>query len=44
MKRITIVLLAALSLSVLSGCNTVAGIGKDMQKAGEKVEGAADRK
>jgi predicted small secreted protein len=26
---------------MLSGCNTVAGAGKDVQKAGEKVEDAA---
>ncbi len=25
----------------LSGCNTVAGIGKDVQRAGEAVQGAA---
>lgn len=32
--------LAALSLA-LSGCNTMAGAGKDIQRAGDKIEGAA---
>ena len=25
---------------ILTGCNTIAGMGKDMQKAGQAVEGA----
>ncbi|CAN5745056.1 hypothetical protein BH11PSE12_BH11PSE12_07320 [soil metagenome] len=29
-----------LCLMVLAGCNTVQGIGKDVKKAGEVVEGA----
>ncbi|MFT4257189.1 MAG: entericidin A/B family lipoprotein [Pseudoxanthomonas sp.] len=42
MKRafaLIVILLAASAL--LAGCNTVAGVGKDVQKAGEKVEDAA---
>ena len=32
----------ALALALaLSGCNTVKGVGQDIQKAGEKIEGAA---
>lgn len=43
MKRIlSSVLLAALALSVV-GCNTVKGVGQDVQKAGEKIEGAAKK-
>ncbi|WMJ71342.1 entericidin A/B family lipoprotein [Stenotrophomonas sp. 24(2023)] len=43
MKRIIPVLLLALfSAGVLSGCNTVAGAGKDVQRAGQAVEGAAN--
>ena len=39
MKRVLMLaLLAVFSVGVLGGCNTVAGAGKDMQKAGEKVE------
>ena len=38
-KRIaSLLLLAAFSMSALTACNTVAGAGKDVQKAGEKVE------
>ncbi len=28
---------------VLSGCNTIEGAGKDIEKAGQKIEEAADR-
>ena len=42
MKRvIALMLLSMFSVAMLSGCNTVAGAGKDVQKAGETVEGAA---
>ena len=43
MKRVMALLLLALfSAGTLSACNTVKGAGKDVQKVGEKVEGAAD--
>ena len=39
MKRfVALMLLSLLSVAVLSGCNTVKGFGKDVQKVGEKVE------
>ncbi|GGD45479.1 entericidin A/B family lipoprotein [Pseudoxanthomonas indica] len=39
MKRYAVLMLLALfSLATLSGCNTVKGVGKDVQKVGEKVE------
>ena len=42
MKRIiALTLLSLFSVSMLSACNTVAGAGKDVQKAGEKVEDKA---
>ena len=42
MQKVT--LLAALLLSLaLAGCNTVKGIGQDLQKAGETIEGAAKK-
>jgi len=31
------------SVGLLSGCNTVAGAGKDVQGAGEKVEKTANK-
>jgi len=42
MKRLFLglFLLGACSL-VLSACNTVEGVGKDVKRAGEKIEGAA---
>ncbi|HWP18305.1 MAG TPA: entericidin A/B family lipoprotein [Burkholderiaceae bacterium] len=30
--------------AMLAGCNTFEGLGKDVQKAGEKIEEAARRK
>ena len=37
-----ITVLAALWL--LAGCNTIAGMGKDISKAGDKIEEAAKKK
>ena len=45
MKRVVaLMLLSMFSVALLAGCNTVAGAGKDVQKAGEKVEDAAKGK
>ncbi|HZF98375.1 MAG TPA: entericidin A/B family lipoprotein [Pseudoxanthomonas sp.] len=42
MKRVlALMVLSIFSLGMLSGCNTMAGAGKDVQKAGEKVEDKA---
>ena len=41
MKMALLALLALACLALLAGCNTMAGAGKDIQKAGEKIEGAA---
>jgi predicted small secreted protein len=35
MKQLIMILVAAV---VLSGCNTVAGVGKDIEKAGEAIQ------
>ena len=44
MKRlIALLLLALFSIGTLSACNTIAGAGKDVQKAGEKVEETAEK-
>jgi predicted small secreted protein len=40
LKSLLLISLAA----ALSGCNTVRGIGQDVQKAGEKIEDAAKKK
>ncbi|MCA0175742.1 MAG: entericidin A/B family lipoprotein [Proteobacteria bacterium] len=40
MKKVWIAIAIA-AAALLAGCNTVAGVGKDVQKAGEAVERAA---
>jgi predicted small secreted protein len=40
MKKIILLMLLGLTLA---GCNTVKGIGQDLQKAGETIEGAAKK-
>ncbi|NLD68750.1 MAG: entericidin A/B family lipoprotein [Limnobacter sp.] len=43
MKRtISILLLAVVGVS-LGACNTIAGAGKDLERAGETIQGAAKR-
>jgi predicted small secreted protein len=38
-------LIAALGLAaMLAGCNTIQGLGKDISKAGDKIEDAARRR
>ncbi len=32
---------AALAALVLAGCNTMGGLGKDIERGGEKMQGAA---
>ena len=42
MKRaISLMLIALFSVATLSACNTVKGLGKDVQKVGEKMEDAS---
>lgn len=43
LKRIAALLMLALfSSSVLTACNTMAGVGKDVEKAGDKIEDKAE--
>ena len=42
MKKTIAILIA--SAFVLAGCNTVRGMGQDIQKAGEKIEDAGKKK
>ncbi|WP_083487705.1 entericidin A/B family lipoprotein [Pseudoxanthomonas dokdonensis] len=43
MKRFaSLLMLSLFAAAVLAGCNTIAGAGKDVQKAGEAVEDAAN--
>jgi len=41
--KTTLYALCAAALLLLSACNTVKGMGQDLQKAGEKIEGAAKK-
>ena len=41
MKKTTLALLALIVL--LSGCNTIHGVGKDFEKLGEKVQDASKK-
>jgi predicted small secreted protein len=43
MKKLSFIL-ATMAALVLVGCNTMQGIGKDVQKAGEKIEDASKKK
>ena len=41
-KIIALILVAIWSVIVLSGCNTIRGFGKDVEKAGEVIQKTAD--
>jgi predicted small secreted protein len=41
MKKMLLALVTGLVGFTLAGCNTMAGLGKDVERAGEKVQDAA---
>jgi len=41
--RIAFLAAAAVTALTLAGCNTVAGVGRDIEKAGESIQGAAKK-
>ena len=43
-RKITAILLLAFFVLSTTACNTMAGVGKDTQKAGEKIEDVAKKK
>lgn len=43
-RRITLAAVVVLAALFLAGCNTMKGMGKDIEKAGEKIQKKADRK
>jgi entericidin A len=43
MKKLSLIF-ATITALALAGCNTMQGIGKDVQKAGEKIEDASKKK
>lgn len=45
MKKLVALVAVTFAFAVpLAGCNTMSGAGQDIQKGGEKLENAADRK
>ena len=44
MRTVRALLLLAFAASVLGGCNTVQGLGKDVSKLGDKIEHKAEEK
>ena len=38
MKKLFVALLALLMIGLLSGCNTMHGLGKDIERVGEKLQ------
>jgi predicted small secreted protein len=42
MKKLMAILMV-LTMGILAGCNTFEGLGKDVQRGGEKVEDSANR-
>jgi predicted small secreted protein len=42
MRIIALMTIALLAIG-LAGCNTVAGVGRDIEKAGESIQGAAKK-
>ncbi len=43
MKQLLKVIITSLCIVGASGCNTIEGLGKDIQKGGEKIEKAAEK-
>ena len=44
MKRVLITLATVAAVLGLTACNTIEGMGKDISKAGDTIEGAAKKK
>jgi predicted small secreted protein len=42
MIRLFTLVLTLMTLVVLTGCNTIAGAGRDIERAGQEIEDAAD--
>lgn len=44
MKKYLIAVTTAIGLLTLTACNTMEGVGKDVERVGEKVQDAAQKK
>jgi predicted small secreted protein len=38
-----LVLVSLVSITALAGCNTMHGLGEDVERGGEKIQGSAER-
>ncbi len=43
MRHLVLVATILMALGILSGCNTVQGVGKDVQAGGKAIEKAAEK-
>ncbi|WP_084438385.1 entericidin A/B family lipoprotein [Niveispirillum irakense] len=43
MKHATLIISLILCLFTLSACNTIQGMGRDIEKAGEAIQGSAQK-
>ncbi|MDE3011279.1 MAG: entericidin A/B family lipoprotein [Pseudomonadota bacterium] len=43
MKRIPLLVLSLIALFSLCACNTIAGVGKDLEKGGEEIQKATGK-
>ena len=43
MRKITIIVMFMLWMWMLSGCNTMHGVGKDVEKGGEAIQRSSDK-
>lgn len=43
MKKLALMIVALVALVALAGCNTMQGIGKDVERLGEKVQDASKK-
>jgi len=41
-RKTALIILIVFCMAVLTGCNTVEGLGKDVKQLGEKIEDASD--
>lgn len=43
MRRAIMAILMLVCLAVTTGCNTMSGVGKDIEQAGDAIKNAADK-
>ncbi len=42
-KLVAIVVVTAIAVALASGCNTMRGLGKDIERGGEKIQEISDK-